>query len=348
MNIAIFTHNYPINKNDRKDAGIFVHDFAEKLRQHHNVFIFYPNYGNNEKFGNWSIFNPLSPFKFFKSINYGLKESAKFVKKNKIDYVLSAWAIPSGIYALFTKLKYNIPYGVWYLGSDLNIYSKFPVLSTLMYVISKRANNLFANSFALVKIAKSKYGKCVMLPASTNIAKNQKTTELKLGKRKTNILYVGRLEKVKGPDLLVEASRKLDNKFIIRVIGDGTMRPQIDNLSDRVEFLGYLGINEMTSYMKSSDFLIIPSRNESLPLVILEAANYNLPVLASNVGDCKYVLRKYNLGDTFEKENISQMVSKIKRFDFKYFRRNGQFNKAVFDYSLDNSINIFLKSMNLK
>lgn len=345
MNIAIFTHNYPKNKNDRKDAGIFVNDFAEKLRKKHNVFIFCPDYGNNKKFGNWSIFNPLSAFYFFISIFFGIKESLKFVKKNKIDYILCAWAIPSGIYGLASKLKYGIRYGVWYLGSDLNIYSKFPILNVLIYFLSKKADNLFANSYALAKIATKKYKKCLMLPASTKIKESIKPIKIELDYKKINILYVGRLEKVKGPDLLVKASKKINSKFVIRIIGDGTMRGKLEGLSSNIQFLGYLGLIEMTSYMKASDFLIIPSRNESLPLVILEAANYKLPVLASDVGDCKYVLNKYKVGEVFKKADVYDMVLKINKFNFKKFKDSGRFNDLVVDYSLDSSVNKFLKNI---
>lgn len=349
MNIAIFTHNYPKNKNDRKDAGIFVHDFAEKLKKKHKVFIFCPSYHNSKKFGNWSIYNPLSVLSFFKNISFGIDESLKFVKKNRIDYILCAWAIPSGIYALAAKIKYGTRYGVWYLGSDLNIYSKFPILSTIIYFLSKKADNRFANSYALTRIAEAKYGKCVMLTASTKLDQSsvkKKISQVKLDKNKVNILYVGRLEKVKGPDLLVQASKKLDDKFVIRVIGDGTMREILEKISsENAQFLGYLGLEEMTAYMRVSDFLIIPSRNESLPLVILEAANYKLPVLASDVGDCKYVLSKYKVGEVFRKDNIEDMITKINKFDYKKFKTGGRFKDLVVDYNLDSSVNRFLKNI---
>lgn len=346
MNIAIFAHNYPKNKNDRKDAGIFIRDFAGELRKKHKVFIFCPNYGNSKKFGNWSIFNPLSAVNFFRNIFFGIKESLKFVEKNKINYVLSAWAIPSGIYALAAKLKHGTRYGVWYLGSDLNIYSKYPILSNLISILSKRADNLFANSYALAKIATEKYKKCLMLPASTKVEGNTRfTKKLELDIKKINILYVGRLEKVKGPDLLVEAAKKINKKFVIRMIGEGTMKSSLDNQSDNIELLGYLGLNEMASYMSASDFLIIPSRNESLPLVILEAANYKLPVLSSDVGDCRYVLTKYKVGEVFKKADVDDMISKIDKFNYKRFKAGGRFKDLVVDYSLEASVSRFLKNI---
>jgi glycosyltransferase involved in cell wall biosynthesis len=347
MNIAIFTHNYPKYKKDRKDAGIFVHDFANELKKHHQVFIFCPDYGNDKKFSNWSIFNPLSAVNFFKNVFFGIRESLKFVEKNKIDYILCAWAIPSGIYGLVSKFKHGTSYGVWYLGSDLNIYSKIPILSTIIHFISIRADHLFANSYALAKIASHKYKKCLMLPASTKLKDVINTTKkIKLNNKKVNILFVGRLEKVKGPDLLVEAAKKVNSKFVINVVGDGTMRNNLEkNRSSNVNFLGYLDLYEMTSYMKASDFLIIPSRNESLPLVILEAANYKLPVLASDVGDCKYVLTKYKIGETFKPGDVNQIIKKINNFKYKQYRLKGKFKLAVNDYGLESSVRKFLNQI---
>ena len=118
----------------------------------------------------------------------------------------------SGIYAFASKLKYGTKYGIWYLGSDLNIYSKVPVLSNIMCLVSKRQIIYLLIVTLLVKIAKSKYGKCEMIPASTKIS-GIKSKIIKLDKDKVNLLYVGRLEKVKGPDLLVEVAKKLDKNL---------------------------------------------------------------------------------------------------------------------------------------
>lgn len=335
MNIAIFTHNYPKNKDDRKDAGVFVYDFAQELKKHHKVYIFYPDYGNNQKFGNWSIFNPINILTFFKNINYGIKEALNFVKKNKIDYILSAWAIPSGIYAYVAKIKYKIPYGIWFLGSDLNIYTKIPILNLIIKIISKNSNNLFANSYALARIAKLKYGNCDMLPASTD-TKNIDIKPVKLDKNKINVLYVGRLEKIKGVDLLINEARKLDSRFKLNIIGDGTLRNKLVNITNNVQLLGQKNWATISGYMKASDFLIVPSRNESMPLVIIEAASYKLPVLANDVGDCKYVLNKYKVGQT----SVG-----INEFDYKYYKANGRFDDLVVDYGLKRSVALFLNKI---
>ena len=183
-----------------------------------------------------------------------------------------------------------------------------------------------------------------MIPASTKIS-GIKSKIIKLDKDKVNLLYVGRLEKVKGPDLLVEVAKKLDKKFMLRIIGDGTMKRQLDMSQNNIQFLGQRDMIDISGYMRSSDFLIIPSRNESLPLVILEGANYRLPILASNVGDCKYIIDKYQIGEVFTAGNMTQLTRKISKFDFKTFRKNGRFNDLVVDYSLEVSIKRFLENI---
>lgn len=375
MNIAIFTHNFPRTSDDRKDAGTLIFDFAKILSKKHKIFILCPDfggkkekykdikvkwfdYGSSKKFGNYSYFNPIDLFKLAKLFVIGCIEAEKLVKKEKIDYVLCSWAIPSGIFAWFTKFRLKIPYGIWYLGSDLNIYAKMPIMSFVMKTISKNADNLFANSNWLRKLAIKIYKtECIFTPTSTTIQKKE-AQKIKLSKDKTNILFVARLEKVKGPDILLEAFRIVSKKtkdFKLRIIGNGSMEEELKefvklhNLSENVEFLGNPGWYVNAGYMKVSDFLIVASRHESLPLVMVEAANFNLPVISSDVGDSRDVMNKYLIGEIARNNDPVSMSKKILGFinDKKYisYIKRGNFKKFVKDYSLENSAELFLKKI---
>lgn len=375
MNIAIFTHNYPRTSNDRKDAGTLIYDFAKILSKKHKIFILCPDfggkkenykdikvkwfdYGSSKKFGNYSYFNPIDLFKLAKLFIIGCIEAEKLVKKEKIDYILCSWAIPSGIFAWYTKIKLKTKYGIWYLGSDLNIYAKMPVMSLVMKIISQGADNLFANSNWLRKLASSLYRKeCTFTPTSTTINKDE-AEKIKISKKKTNILFVARLEKVKGPDILMEAFRLVSKKtknFKLRIIGNGAMEEdlkkfvKLNNLSENIEFLGNPGWYINAGYMKASDFLMVTSRHESLPLVMIEAANFNLPVISSDVGDSRDVMNKYLIGEIAMNNDPISMSKKILSFinDKKYilYRKRGKFKQFVKDYSLDNSAGLFLKKI---
>lgn len=103
------------------------------------------------------------------------------------------------------------------------------------------------------------------------------------------ILFIGRLVYQKGPDLLIEALRKVCRQhWNARVIvaGDGGMRSY---LSDRardlpVNFIGYIPDSEYIRLLNACDMVVIPSRNEPFGLVLLEAWSAEKAVIASNVG----------------------------------------------------------------
>ncbi len=107
------------------------------------------------------------------------------------------------------------------------------------------------------------------------------------------VLFAGRLEYQKGPDLLVEAIPKVletraDVKFAF--LGRGGMRGELEAMARRLSvgdatlMLGFLPFWEYLEKINSCDIVCIPSRNEPFGLVLLEAWSAGRPVLASRVG----------------------------------------------------------------
>lgn len=370
LRIGIFTHNYPTTSKERKDAGIFIYDFANELSKHANVFVFCPDFGGkkeiykkvpvtwfkwdnkNEKFGNWQLFNPVYVYKFFKLIYIGQKEAIKFVEKNKIDYVLSCWAIPSSMFAWRVNLVLKKPYASWSLGSDVNKYTKIPILSQFISLSLSSADKLFANSYALIeKVEKMSNQETLFLPAITNF--NIKIKKTKNIDKKFHFLFVGRLEAVKGPDLLIYAIEILSKKyknFVVDILGDGSMSKELrlksKNISNFIKFYGWADEMKVAGFMAKSNALVIPSRNESLPLVIIEAAKEFLPVVATKVGDCERVIKKYNIGYSV----VSNDASKFADGMYKIIKKNKfpkkGFLKLTDDFSQERTVKFFLKNIN--
>ncbi|MFY9749843.1 MAG: glycosyltransferase family 4 protein [Methanoregula sp.] len=103
------------------------------------------------------------------------------------------------------------------------------------------------------------------------------------------ILFIGRLVYQKGPDLFIEALRKVcrdrwDAKVI--VAGDGGMRQYLQERARDlpVNFVGYIPDSEYIRLLNACDLVVIPSRNEPFGLVLLEAWSAEKPVVACDVG----------------------------------------------------------------
>lgn len=106
------------------------------------------------------------------------------------------------------------------------------------------------------------------------------------------ILFVGRLNLIKGPDLLLKAFCAIKDKFttidLVFVGPDGGMLSEmmelvkIENVADRVHFLGYMGGADKSCAYHAAKFLVIPSRHEAMSIVVLEAGVSNTPVLLTD------------------------------------------------------------------
>ncbi|QDL55226.1 glycosyltransferase [Rhodoferax aquaticus] len=114
----------------------------------------------------------------------------------------------------------------------------------------------------------------------------------KFGLGKAFILFVGRLNLIKGPDMLLQAFCTIKDKFpaidLVFVGPDGGMLAELkalvkaENVADRVHFLGYLGGADKSHAYHAATFLAIPSRHEAMSIVVLEAGVAGTPVLLTN------------------------------------------------------------------
>jgi glycosyltransferase involved in cell wall biosynthesis len=125
--------------------------------------------------------------------------------------------------------------------------------------------------------------------------------------RPLKVLFVGRLEERKGPDLLLSALthmpallERIEVSFVGSPVARGDsygqkLARQIERLKrkaprDRLRFLGYLGDAELEQHYRDADIFVAPSRFESFGLVLIEAMRFGTPVIASDVGGMREVI----------------------------------------------------------
>jgi D-inositol-3-phosphate glycosyltransferase len=119
---------------------------------------------------------------------------------------------------------------------------------------------------------------------------------LRLDPERRVLLYVGRIQPLKGADLAVRCLAELDPDVSLLVVGgpsgtDGEaevlgLRELVDDLGldDRVQFVPPQTHERLVAYYQAADVCLVPSRTESFGLVALEAAACGTPVVAADVG----------------------------------------------------------------
>ena len=122
------------------------------------------------------------------------------------------------------------------------------------------------------------------------------------------ILFVGRIEPLKGIDQLLRAMTYLQNSQGLRLViigGDehsqyemGRLQKLSQNLhiGDSVTFLGLIKHDKLPYFYSAADVCVMPSYYESFGLVALESMACGTPVVATNVGDLKNIVRQVDTG----------------------------------------------------
>lgn len=118
----------------------------------------------------------------------------------------------------------------------------------------------------------------------------------------TDLVYVGEFRAIKGTDLLIEAVARLRSRgksVTLTLAGDGEETEKLKalikklKLEDAVRFIGH--VKARFGFSKGK-LLIVPSRGDSMPYVVIEAAAAGVPMLAANVGGIPEIFGPHTSG----------------------------------------------------
>ena len=161
----------------------------------------------------------------------------------------------------------------------------------------------------------------------------RKPVEIAL-KKYLNLLFVGALNKIKGIDILIDACKILhqkDIKFKLRIIGTGCLDNQIGNdikharMSSQICLEGVVQRLLLGDYYREADIVCVPSLNDPLPTVVLEALVSGAPVIASDVGGIPYMIKNGDNGILIPPRNPKALANAIE----KLFREPEELNKLT-------------------
>jgi glycosyltransferase involved in cell wall biosynthesis len=129
---------------------------------------------------------------------------------------------------------------------------------------------------------------------------------------------VGRLRKEKGINFLIEAIPQILKSFpevTFFIAGDGPLKNELENrvkqlgIEQNVIFAGFC--NNIPAVLSIVDIFVSPSLTEGSPLGILEAMAMHKPIVATNVGGVKEILKDNETGLLVPSENPNQIAKKV-------------------------------------
>ena len=155
---------------------------------------------------------------------------------------------------------------------------------------------------------------------------------------------LGRLVHQKGVDVALAALAEVDG-CVLRIAGDGPDRAALEaragalGVADRVTFLGHVDGHD---FLVDLDALLLPSRDEGLPLVLLEAMQLGTPVVATRVGSIPDVLVDDESGLLVDADDPHGLADAVRRLvtESELRTRLGQQARAVAvrEFSVDDMV----------
>ena len=160
-------------------------------------------------------------------------------------------------------------------------------------------------------------------------------------KKNEYALAIGRLEKVKGFDLLINSWANINTKLVI--IGSGKEKNTLINmintkgLNEKVSIIDNVQKNELINYYRNAKLLIISSRDEGGPRVALEALYLEIPVLSTDVGHMSKLLPKEMLANTNDLISLQTLLERyVDKIDT--INQGAVFEFITNEFSIDEKI----------
>jgi glycosyltransferase involved in cell wall biosynthesis len=141
----------------------------------------------------------------------------------------------------------------------------------------------------------------------------------KINKRPNRIAYIGRFSYEKGTDIAIVTFLKLAKMFPrleFIMIGDGPLMAFVKRLVKKnycknIKITGWLSTADIVNYLNTLRLVLLPSRNEGLPSLILESMACGTPVLASKVGGISYIIKNNFNGFLLDTLDTNLIAAKI-------------------------------------
>lgn len=260
-----------------------------------------------------------------------IKNASKVIRTANPEKILVFFGIPGGPVGLWLKIRHGIPYILSLRGGDvpgflpdqLRIYHY--LTSPLSHLIWRNAASVCTNGEHLKQLAQ-RFEPGLRIESIPNGIDIEYYTNVKPNiHHKLNLVFVGRLTKQKGLESLLKALAIIsDNKpetgIHLYLVGDGPQRVELEALAKHykiermITFKGWIPRDSLPGIYSQGEIFILPSIDEGLPNVVLEAMASGLPVISTSVLSDEGIVEEGITGFLISSADPRTMADKILYF----------------------------------
>lgn len=373
--IALVTSSYPDGTPGTEAAGSFVEDFALALASRVRVTVVAASTSTSDLTQNnlrvrrfavprlpLSLLRPLWPGDWpalLRTLQSGRDALQTLIIDDRPDHVLALWALPSGYWIDSASRGTGVPFSVWSLGSDIWSLGKLPFVRGALRNILRRADHCYADGIELAADVTRLAGtRCDFLPST-------RTLPLPLNKQLAsegpyNLAFLGRWHPNKGVDLMLESLSRLTDEdwrqiAEVRIAGGGPLADQVHEAAAELRRNGravvvgdYLDKGAATELIAWADYLMLPSRIESIPVIFSDAMQIGTPIIATPVGDLPRLQEQYGFGHMADAVSVHAFSESIRRaLNDSATRFSPTLARAQSDFNLEKIVDDFLGQSNV-
>ena len=321
--IAVITTSYPDGKPGADAAGSFVEDFARELARLARVTVVAASRSASitqedtltiRRFEvprlPLSLLKAHNPFHWpaiAATLRAGRQALRDLIVKDAPDHVFALWALPCGWWARAEATPRGVPFSTWALGSDIWSLGRVPVISKQLSLVLNDASRRYADGIELAGEVERLCGKsCDFLPSARQLPAARKNPVS--AEPPYKFAFLGRWHPNKGIDLLLDALGELGDEDwqrieAVRIFGGGPLESEVRSACDRladsgrpVTVGGYLDREAAASLIGWADYLLLPSRIESIPVIFSDAMQMGTPIICTPVGDLPRLHERHPFG----------------------------------------------------
>ncbi|MCC2976609.1 glycosyltransferase [Sphingomonas sp. PL-96] len=145
------------------------------------------------------------------------------------------------------------------------------------------------------------------------------------------VLFVGRLDRQKGFDTLLDAVAPLADRICVRALGEAVADPRKSRTGgEGIQLLGWRSLAEIAGEIAAADVVVVPSRWEGFGLVALEAMRGSCAVVASDVGGLREIVVDGVTGRLVPPDAPGRLMEVLSHGDRAYWKRLGKEGRRRF------------------